>query len=96
MLHKCLSITLADIFTNFEGIVSGPVAFLGSVCLRRALIYATSALGKSEVLEQKIIFNLEYIWVSLAFSKGPVKYFLSIICVNNSFPMEHPMFSLLC
>ena len=58
MLHKCFSVKLTDIFTNFGGIVSGPVAFLGSVCLRRALISATLALGKSKGIEEtKIIFN---------------------------------------
>ena len=40
MLHKCLPITLTDIFTNFGEIVSVPVAFSGSVCLGRALISA--------------------------------------------------------
>ena len=58
MLHKCLLITLADIFSNLRGIVSGSVAFSGSVYLRRALISATSALAKSKVIEEnKFIFN---------------------------------------
>ena len=71
MLHKCFSIKLADIFTNFGGIVSGPVAFLGSVCLRRALISATSALGKSKVIEETKLF--------LIFSiLGCLSYFLMI------------------
>ena len=56
MLHKFLSVTLADIFTNFGGIVSGPVAFLGFVCLRRALISATSALAKSKMIEETKLF----------------------------------------
>ena len=61
MLHKCLSITFADIFTSFGAIVSGPVAFLGTVCSRRALISATSALEKSKVIEESklyLIFSL--------------------------------------
>ena len=37
-----------DIFTNFGGIVSGPVAFLGFAFLRRALTLTTLALGKSK------------------------------------------------
>ena len=71
MLHKCLSITFADIFTNFGGIVSGLFVFLGSVCLRRALISVTSALGKSKVIEESKLF--------LIFSmRGCLLYFLMI------------------
>ena len=54
-------ITLAEIFTNLREIVSGPVAFLGSVCLQRALISATLALGKSKVIEEIklfLVFNI--------------------------------------
>ena len=56
MLHKCLSITFEDIFTYCWGIVSGPVAFLGSVCLRKTLISATLALGKSKRIEESKLF----------------------------------------
>ena len=72
MLHKCLPITLRDIFTNLRGIVSAPVASLGSVCLRSVLISATSALGKSKVIEQTKLF--------LIFSiLGCLLYFLMIL-----------------
>ena len=54
--NACQLYALADIFTNFGGIVSGPVAFLGSVCFRRVLISATSALGKSKVIEETKLF----------------------------------------
>ena len=56
MLHKCLSVAFADIFTNFGEIVSGPVALLGFVCLKRALISATVALGKPKVIEETKLF----------------------------------------
>ena len=41
--------------------MSGPVAFLGSVCLQRALISAILALGKSKVIEEIklfLVFNI--------------------------------------
>ena len=38
MLHKCFSIIFTDTFTNFGGVMSGPVASL--------------ALGKSKVIEE--------------------------------------------
>ena len=41
--------------------MSGPFAFLGSVCLQRALISATLALGKSKVIEEIklfLVFNI--------------------------------------
>lgn len=60
MLHKCLSVAFADIFTNFGEIVSGPVALLGSVFLNRALISATAALGKSKVIEETKLFFLSF------------------------------------
>ena len=83
MLHKCLPITLTHIFTNFGRIVSGPVAFLGSVCLRRAVISATSALGKSKVIEEtKLFLILVYLVVSRIFY-DPFNYSSSIVCVKN-------------
>ena len=54
MLHKGLSIILVDIFTNFRGIVSGPVIFSGSVCFGKVLISATQ--GKSKVTEETKLF----------------------------------------
>ena len=71
MLHKCLSITLADIITSFRGIVSGPVAFLVSVCLRKGSISATSALRKLKVIEET---KLLLIFSTL----GCLSYFLMI------------------
>ena len=66
MLHTCLSITSADIYTNFDGIVPGTVAFLGSVCLRKALISTTSALGKSKVTQETKLFLIYSILRCLA------------------------------
>ena len=61
MLHKCLSITLADIFTNFEEIVF--FCFF-RVCLFKKgvnLISATLALEKLKVIDETklfLIFNI--------------------------------------
>ena len=52
----------------FRGILSGPVGFSRSVCLRRALISATSALGNSKVIEEtKLFLILVYLGVSSIF-----------------------------
>ena len=45
ILHKCESTMLADSFTNFGGIVSGPVAFLMFMFYSNLLMSDTSALG---------------------------------------------------
>ena len=47
--HKCESTMLADSFRNFDGTVSGPVAFLMFMFLSNLFMSKTSALGVSKV-----------------------------------------------
>ena len=57
---------LADIFTNFGGIVSGPVAFLVLIPFNRELILETSALGISKfpVAQQLFLICMILGWFS--------------------------------
>ena len=82
MLQKCLSITLADIFTNFEGIVF--FCFFRVCLFKKGVNICNFSFGKVKSdRRNKIIFNFKYTWVSFVFSNDPFNYFSSIICVNN-------------
>ena len=68
MFHKCLLIKFAVIFIYFCEILSGLVAFVGYVFLRKALISESSAQRKSnEIEESKLFLSLVYLGVSRFF-----------------------------
>ena len=52
ILHKCESTMLANSFTNFGGIVSGPVAFLMFMFFSNLFMTDTLALGILKVLKK--------------------------------------------